>query len=198
MRQIVKHPTPVLGEPGHHEDFLGAALTMHTDAQGNASMEMACGLAEEVVRTFGEIRLRVFGTSMAPAMLPGDLVTIRRSALEEISAGEVVLFLKDGRFFVHRVVGHKAIIPAMNDSEEAYLITRGDRLRHNDPPVSTHELLGRVVCLERGDRRIHLRPRESGGAFARLLRTSDRATYLYVRVLAGWRSLFSLGVKCRV
>lgn len=171
---------------------------MDTDAQGNASMETACGLAEEVVRTFGEVRLRVFGTSMAPAMLPGDLVTIRRAAPEEVSAGDVVLFLKDGRLFVHRVVSHKVTAPARNDYGEAHLITRGDRLRHNDPPVSSQELLGRVVCVERDDRRIDLEPHRSSGAFARILRASDRVTFLYVRLLAGWRSLFFRGVKCRV
>jgi signal peptidase I len=170
---------------------------MQTDAQGNASMETACGLAEEVVRAFGEIRLRVFGTSMAPAMLPGDLVTIQRAGLAEISAGEVVLFLKDGRLFVHRVVGHEVIAPATNSNKEVRLITRGDRLLQNDPPVSSQELLGRVVWVERDDRRIEL-AREPNGALARLLRASDRATYLYVGLLAGWRSLFFRGVKCRV
>lgn len=170
---------------------------MQTDAQGNVSTETACGLAEEIVRTFGEVRLRVFGTSMAPAMLPGDLVTVRRAGLGEISAGDVVLFLKRGRLFVHRVVGHPAA-PAQNLNEEARLITRGDRLLHNDPPVSSEELLGRVVGVERGDRRIEVERCESSSAFARLLHASDRATYLYVRLLAGWRSLFFRGVKCRV
>ena len=171
---------------------------MQTDAQGNVSVETACGLAEEVVRTFGEVRLRVFGTSMAPAILPGDLVTVRRAHPGEISAGDVVLVSKSGRLFVHRVVGRRAVGPAQNASDGAPLITRGDRLAHNDPQVSPDELLGRVISLERGDRQIELQQRESSGPFARLLRASDRATYLYVRLVAGWRSLFFRGVKCRV
>jgi hypothetical protein len=170
---------------------------MQTDCQGNASIEMGCGLAGEVIRTFGEVRLRVFGTSMVPAMLPGDLVTIRRAGLEEISAGEIVLFARNGRLFVHRVVSRKTISSA-GKIEDARLVTRGDRLHHEDPPVSPRELLGRLISLERDNRQITLEMQEPRGAFAGLLRASDRATYLYVRLLAGWRSLFFRGVKCRV
>jgi signal peptidase I len=179
------------------QNFLNTPLTMQTDCQGNASIEMARGLAEEVIRTFGEVRLRVFGPSMAPAMLPGDVVTIRRAGLREISSGEVVLFVQSGRLFVHRVVGHKLISTA-ESVEQPCLITRGDRLHHDDPPVSPQEFLGRVISLERGHRKIEIEPHESSGVFARLLRASDRATYLYLRLLASWRRLFLRGVKCRV
>src|SRR4029077_19703438 len=103
-------------------------LKMRTDDQGNTSTELACGLAEEVVRTFGELRLRVFGTSMVPSILPGDFVSIRRASLRDISPGEVVLFLRKGRLFVHRVVDRKMAATA-NTPEESCLITRGDRLR---------------------------------------------------------------------
>jgi signal peptidase I len=167
------------------------------NGQGNASMEMACGLAEEVVRTFGEVRLRVFGTSMAPAVLPGDLVTVQRAALEEISAGEIVLFLQNERLFVHRVVGRK-VVDSPPRANQPHLITRGDRLKHADPPVTPQELLGRVVWIVRDDRRIELNRRDPNTLLARLLRASDVVTYFYVRLSASLRSLFFRGVKCRV
>src|ERR1700730_2178558 len=126
---------------------------MVTDDQGNASIKMACGLAEEIVRTFGEVRLRVFGTSMVPSILPGDLVTIQRTSLKDISPGEVVLFLQKGRLFVHRVVAQKVAATADSPSQSC-LITRGDRLRHDDPPVSSVELLGRVFSIERNNRKV--------------------------------------------
>jgi len=153
-------------------------------------------LVEEVVRSFGKVRLRVLGTSMAPAMLPGDLVSVRRAAPDEISAGEVVLFLQNGRLFVHRVVSRN-VVSAAGNTEEPCLITRGDRLRHDDPPVSSRELLGRVVCIERDNRNIELAPDGSNSLFARLLRASDRATYLYLRLGACWRTLLFWGAKCR-
>jgi signal peptidase I len=163
------------------------------NARENASM----ALVEEVVRSIGEVRLRVLGTSMAPAMLPGDLVSIRRASLNEISVGEVVLFLQNGRMFVHRVVGKSEISAAGNPAEHC-LITRGDRLRHDDPPVSPRELLGRVVTIERDNRAIEVAPHGSNSLLARLLRTSDRATYLYLRLGACSRTLFVRGQIPRV
>jgi signal peptidase I len=154
-------------------------------------------LVEEVVRSFGKVRLRVLGTSMAPAVLPGDLVSVRRVDLGEISAGEMVLFLQNGRLFVHRVVSRN-VVSATGNTEELFLITRGDRLRHDDPPVSSKELLGRVVSIERDNRNVELAPHGSNRLFARLLRASDRATYLHLRLHACWRTLFFWGAKCRV
>ncbi len=169
---------------------------MLPDTQGNASIELACGLAEEVVRTFGGVRLRVFGTSMAPSILPGDLVLIQRASLRDISPGEVVLFLQKGRLFVHRVVDRK--VTATADSHgESYLITRGDRLRHDDPPVSSLELLGRIVSIERDNRKVELVAHESNRLIVRLLRSSDRVTYLYLRLAAYWRTTFPRGANCR-
>jgi hypothetical protein len=163
------------------------------NARENASM----AVVEEVVRSNGEVRLRGLGTSMAPAMLPGDLVSIRRARLHEISLGEVVLFAQNGRLFVHRVVGRNEVSAAVNP-EKPRLITRGDRLHHDDPPVSSRELLGRVVSIERDSRNIELAPHGSNGRFARLLRASDRATYLYLRLGSCWRTFLFWGAKCRV
>jgi len=169
---------------------------MLTDDQGNVSTELACGLAEEVVRTFGEVRLRVFGTSMVPSILPGDLVSIHRASLNEIFPGEVVLFLRKGRLFVHRVVDRKVAATADSPGESC-LITRGDRLRRDDPPVSSSELLGRVVSIERDNRKVELPAMGSNQPIARLLQSSDRVTSLYLRLAACWRTIFLRGAKCR-
>jgi signal peptidase I len=162
-------------------------------ARENASK----ALVEDVVQSFGEVRVRVLGTSMVPAMLPGVLVSVRRADLDEISEGEVVLFVQNGRWFVHRVVGRGERAAAGNP-EEPRLITQGDRLCHDDHPVSSRELLGRVVSIDRDNRNVELAPHGSNSLFARLLRASDRATYLYLRLGACWRTLLLQGAKCRV
>ena len=153
----------------------------------HAAATLACGLAGEVIRTFGEIRLRVFGTSMAPSILPGDLISVQRANLPEISSGEIVLYTREGRIFAHRAVGRTS------DSKYAPLITRGDRLRHNDPPVSSSELLGKVISIQRGGGQIKTtsRPRGFTYVLSRLLQTSDRATYLYVKLGSFWGSFAS-------
>ena len=163
------------------------------NGSGTARATLKCELAGEVVRTFGEVRLRVFGTSMVPSILPGDLISIQRAGLSEISIGEIVLYSREGRLFAHRVVA-RAGSPAL-----PLLITRGDRLRHNDPPVSSLELLGRVHLIERGKRRLQPATGLSMWQWliVRLLQSSDRATYLYLRLAAGWRNLFLRRAKCQ-
>ncbi len=178
---------------------------------------LACGLAGDVLRTFGKVRLRVFGASMAPSILPGDLISVQRAVVSEISSGEIVLFAREGRMFAHRVVSRKdgPEQPSANRGE-SLLITRGDRLRHNDPPVSSSELLGKVISIERGNFQWHPSSclTEWERMIGRLLRFSDHAAYLYLRLaalrLAGARNAMTLpggsnerqraggSVKCRV
>jgi signal peptidase I len=163
----------------------------------NVATTLTCDLAAEIVRTFGEVRLRVFGTSMVPSILPGDLISVQRAGMSEISSGEIVLYSRDGRLFVHRAVA------CTNCPEQPLLITRGDRHDHNDPPVYSAELLGRVTSIQRtngpSSRQVEL-PAQTLGSnnlMLRALRTSDRATYLYLRLSALWRDLFPQRTKCQ-
>ena len=161
------------------------------------SMTVACGLAGEVVRTFGQVRLRVFGTSMVPSVLPGDLISVQRANLSEISPGEIILYLRDDRLFVHRVVARAG------DEDNPRLITRGDRLTYNDPLVSSSELLGRVTSIQTYDGRWQREVRPLTGLsiweqmFACVLRKSTRATYIYLRLARYVPSFFSRGTACR-
>ena len=41
---------------------------------------LGCELAGEMVRTFGRVRVRVTGTSMIPAVWPGDVLVVERRA----------------------------------------------------------------------------------------------------------------------
>jgi hypothetical protein len=133
------------------------------------------------------------GTSMVPSIHPGDLISIQRASMSQISPGEVVLFERDGRLFAHRVVctAGGPIAPQ--------LITRGDRLCFNDPPVSAAELLGRVTSVERGCRRMQPPDPLTGWKqlFSRLLRSSDHATYVYVTLAARWRQVIFRRAECR-
>jgi signal peptidase I len=164
----------------------------------NVSTTLACGLAGDIVRTFGEVRLRVFGTSMVPSILPGDMISVQRAKLVEISAGEIVMYLRDGRLFVHRVVARAG------SHDDLRLITRGDRLCYDDPLVSSSELLGRVTSIQTHDGRCHrdVRPAVALSVweqiFVHVLRTSDRATYLYLRLARYVPSFFYRRTACRV
>lgn len=146
-----------------------------------------CSLVSEAVRTAGRVRLRVSGTSMVPAMRPGDLITVERADTAQIAPGEIVVFALSGRLVVHRVTGITAIpgsAKSGGNEGDALLQTRGDCARRNDPMVRGSELLGRVTQIERGS--LRMQPRTTLGTaqqvISRLLRISDRAARLYVRV----------------
>lgn len=176
---------------------LGQTLKAPAIRHGNASLELACGLVEEVIRNFGEVRLRVFGTSMVPSVQPGDVVLIQRAMLEEILPGEIAVFLRMGRLFVHRVADRKVTSNAGGD-KELFLITRGDRQRDNDSPVSSSELVGRVVSIEREHRNIKVAPNRAIRLTARMLQSSDRVTSLYLLLATCSRTIFLRRAKCPV
>jgi signal peptidase len=166
----------------------------------NALAALRLELAVEVARTFGSLRLRVTGTSMMPAVQPGDLLSIDRVDLRDTSPGEIVMFARGGRLFAHRIVDRSGGASGPYASEayasEAYIVTRGDRLLENDPPVFQSELIGRVTSIERAGSQVRSRPGSwldgPNRVLGCFLRSSDRATVFYLRVTALWRA-FSLG-----
>ena len=55
-------------------------------------------LAAEVIRQFGEVRLRVNGASMLPSVWSGDVLTVRRRSAAELLPGRIVLCYRNGAF----------------------------------------------------------------------------------------------------
>ncbi len=104
----------------------------------------------ETVRVRGAVLLRVAGGSMRPWIRPGDVLFIRRTDPRRLSPGEVVLFARDGKLVVHRVIRKSA------SDCHSLLLTKGDAVADLDEPVSGGELLGRVTCIFRGRRQINL------------------------------------------
>jgi len=109
---------------------------METDQETCALLPLAA--AEGLLRQCGELRFVVRGGSMIPQIYPGDEVIVRSADISEIEKGQIVLFSRNSRWFVHRV--HQ-ILPA---GEYPLLQTQGDALVESDPMVSGQELLGRV------------------------------------------------------
>ena len=100
-----------------------------------------CALVADALRIGAEIRLRVTGTSMLPAVWPGDTLRVRSISGTSLSRGGIALCLRDGRLSAHRVVGRSG----------AQLITRGDAMPQCDPPVPASEVLGIVIGIMRSD-----------------------------------------------
>ena len=131
-------------------------------------------LAAQALRSFGELRLCVTGSSMLPAVRPDDHLLIRCCRIEEAGHDDIVLFIRQSRLFAHRVVSRAA----------AHLITQGDGLAEPDLPVAAHELLGKVVrVIRRGETIGHgSKPGLPARMAAALFRRSAMAGRLFTRV----------------
>ncbi|HEX4002665.1 MAG TPA: S24/S26 family peptidase [Candidatus Acidoferrales bacterium] len=130
-------------------------------------------LAEEVLRSYGKLRVVARGSSMIPTIFPGDILLVERNPVERLQPGDVVLASRGGRFFAHRVVRLTAL------GGPPRVITRGDALRETDPAFSHDEILGRVTAVSRGRRHIDMSG-EGGLSGKRILQwaiqSSDRIT----------------------
>jgi hypothetical protein len=143
-----------------------------------------CGLACEVLALSGTLRLRVNGWSMLPTIWPGDTLIIQALGTADVHRGDIVCFQRDGRLFVHRVIG---------ESGGVEIRTRGDAMPQPDPPMTHQQLLGRVSCIIWERKQIFPR-RKLGGrerAVAGIVRCSDSAARLIVRMKALHRKLQS-------
>jgi signal peptidase I len=139
---------------------------------------LKCELAGEVLRLSGRLRLRVTGWSMLPTILPEDTLLIERVTSEGVGKGDIVLFHRDGRLFVHRVSGKSG------SAGDLQIITQGDGMPRPDPPISGSQLLGKVSFVVRDGR--CLGPAKSlglsGRAVAALVRRSSSAARVIVEV----------------
>lgn len=131
------------------------------DAAGSNLSALKCDLAGEVLRCSGSLRLGVTGWSMLPTIWPGDSLLIERAGWKDVRMGDVVLFGRDHRFFVHRVIAKSA--------SAGVILTQGDGMPRPDLVVKGSELLGRVSFILRGRRRFEPR----------------RSLHFYERIIAG-------------
>ncbi len=138
-------------------------------------------LAAASLRSHGRLRLAVTGTSMLPAVRPRDVLMIRACKSDAVRTGDIVAYSRDGRLFVHRIVGRAG----------AAFIAQGDALPFPDPAIAAGELLGRVVRVVRRGRafRPALQLPLAARLAASVFRRSARAGRLFTRIDGIARSL---------
>jgi hypothetical protein len=119
---------------------------MRSDAKSASSSRWSTersALAVETLRRTGHLQLRAHGESMLPALWPGDVVEIKSCTLQDLHPGHIVLALRDGRFFLHRLVEP--------GSEQGFVLC-GDSMPGSDPFFPSEALLGRLVSNEGSER----------------------------------------------
>lgn len=138
-------------------------------------------LAAEILREFSEVRFVAHGTSMLPAIYPGDGLTVKSFGAEAPRCGDIVLCRRAGEFRVHRIVAILEQRPA------TLYVLRGDALTDDDPPVPACELLGRVTSLVRRGKPFELN--SPNGIHYRLLRSIVRRSKVAVVLLLRWHAM---------
>lgn len=113
----------------------------------NESRQVKLELAIDVLRSAGEAKLAVSGSSMLPSIWPGDVLEVHRVAAADLALGDVVVFARENRLVVHRVLGLNC------ERDEVVIITQGDRSPRSDSPVSASELLGKIKAIQRRGRK---------------------------------------------
>jgi len=120
------------------------------------------------------VLLRVSGSTMRPALVDGDLVTVEPVNSHNVFAGDIILYqsLRDTAL-IHRIVRLE------QRTNGRFVVTRGDASVALDVPVPIHHVMGRVTSVDRGGERIDLVVQTRGfGAWlrrvlARLFRRRD-------------------------
>ncbi len=78
--------------------------------------------------------------SMAPAILPGDLVVDLKTQSSTLAPGEVISYISSngsGEVITHRIINI--------DNNRGIITTKGDNLAQVDPPVPVNAVIGRQL-----------------------------------------------------
>jgi signal peptidase I len=142
------------------------------EAVADDTHAIKCELAAETLCFSGQLRLRVSGWSMFPSVRPGDVLMIRRAGLEDICEGDIVLFRRQRRLFVHRVV----------KIDGCETVTRGDAMPAADDAIGKENLLGKVAFILRDGR--CMEPDRSRGSAERAVSALVERSEIAARVVA--------------
>ncbi len=142
--------------------------------------QAAAGMFLELLSKTGHAQFRAEGYSMLPNVLPGDIVQIVTGALSSVRRGDIVLFQRDGRFFLHRVI----------ERSETSLRTKGDALNSEDAPIDDAAYLGRLQSIDRNG--AFFEPPSSAGWLAFLFSHSELSLRVYLLIAAFRRKLHML------
>lgn len=122
-----------------------SAFSWEKGGSASLSGESLFSLLEDVLKKGVPFRFRARGYSMSPLIKDGDIITIA-PLVNNPSLGDIIAFRHHGKSFVHRIVGRKG---------DAYLI-QGDNNIGLDGLVPKSQILGRLIRIERNERKVYL------------------------------------------
>ncbi|MFC1948175.1 signal peptidase I [Chloroflexota bacterium] len=100
-------------------------------------------IAQDVLKQGCCIKFRAYGDSMVPTIRNGDLLTVEPNKEGDLNPGDIIFYRhSESKYSAHRLVAKKMA------SQGETLITRGDNQKYTDIPISSEQVLGKVVSIE--------------------------------------------------
>ncbi len=93
---------------------------------------------------------------MYPSIREGELITVEPVVPNDVTLGDIVLYRSERGLIAHRVVGSS---PTQSSVLSPHYLLRGDASLSRDEPVEAHQILGRVIRVERDGRSVALASR---------------------------------------
>ena len=147
-------------------------MKMDEGKKGATGDNVLWHIAAVLLQNRNMVRFQAPGVSMSPFIRHNERITVRPCSHRDILFGDIILYsgfgngtrrLSDpikGKKIVHRFLWRREA------DGELRLITKGDNNYHCDSPVSPHQVLGKVVKIEKNGWKLRL-----DTPFGRLLNT---------------------------
>ncbi len=119
---------------------------------GNAS-KVLLDLTAELLSRGTTVRFRPSGRSMYPSIREGELITVEPVRASDVKLADIVLYRSERGLIAHRVVNNRTQSSVLSPH---HFLLRGDASLSCDQPVEAHQILGRVVGVQRNGRSIAL------------------------------------------
>ena len=110
-------------------------------------------ICTELLHQGHQIKFKAPGDSMYTTICDGDLITVEPIKPAAVIVGDIVLYHHENGVVAHRVVNIQAPQSSVPSTQHLFLL-RGDAAINDDAPVSSEQILGKVVSIERNGRRI--------------------------------------------
>jgi signal peptidase I len=119
-------------------------------------------IAMELLNNRNMVKFQAPGVSMSPFIWHNEMITVKPCSHEDLTFGDIILYYGFGnqsrqlsipledKKIVHRFLWRREI------GGESRLITKGDNNYLCDPPVSPHQVLGKVVKIEKNGWKLRL------------------------------------------
>ena len=124
---------------------------------------------------------------MVPSIWPGDTLIVTKLNPCEIALGDIGLYQRDGRLFIHRVI-------AIDGGGIGEVVLKGDSMTEADPAIPSRDVLGRVQFIVRNGQKVEPRRVLHPGhrAIATLVQRSSIGTRIVFKMRQAYLTLNSL------